>query len=122
LYSYIFCDLPDIHAFPTRRSSDLIKQLYSKSYKIKNALNTLKPYTFHLYDLGFTSRALADLEQLRSDTDDSYIQRAIAWELALWYANQSTADGARQALEDLEVVINGETNPDQLRRAAIIQA
>ena len=99
-----------------------IKQLYSKSYKIKNALNTLKPYTFHLYDLGFTSRALADLEQLRSDTDDSYIQRAIAWELALWYANQSTADGARQALENLEVVINGETNPDQLRRAAIIQA
>lgn len=99
-----------------------IKQLYSKSYKIKNALNTLKPYKFHLYDLGFTAKALADLENLQFETDDPYIQRAIAWELALWYANQTTVDGARQALDYLRVVTVGEKDENLQRRAAIIQA
>ncbi|GAB3058592.1 glycosyltransferase family 2 protein [Virgibacillus ainsalahensis] len=98
------------------------KQLYSKVYKRKNAANQLKKYMYHLYDLGFTKKALEDLEHLYEETNDRYVKKAIAWELSLWYANKYTKDGARQALEYLPVTIRGEKDEDFLRKAVIISA
>lgn len=98
------------------------KQLYSKTYKRKNAQNRLKKYTYHLYELGFTEKALGDLKKLYKETDDRYLKRAIAWELSLWYANKYTEDGAKQALDFLPTAIRGEKNEDFLRRAVIIAA
>src|SRR5690625_636853 len=37
------------------------KQLYSPAYRRKDAQNKLKQYTYHLYDLGYTLRALNDI-------------------------------------------------------------
>ncbi|WP_449355095.1 glycosyltransferase [Virgibacillus natechei] len=98
------------------------KQLYSRSYKQKKAANQLKKYKYHLYDLGFTERALADLENLYNETENHYVKQAIAWELTLWHANKYTTDGARQALEYIPAAINGENNQDYLRKVAIIKA
>src|SRR5690625_4342538 len=42
------------------------KQLYSPSYRQKDARNKLKPYIYHLYDLGFTEKALRDLEAVHA--------------------------------------------------------
>lgn len=99
-----------------------IKRLYSRPYKIKNASNRLKSYKYNLYDLGFVEKGLEDLEKLFQTSDDRYLRRAIAWELALWYANRYTKDGAYQALEYLQVASSGEKDKDQLRKLSIIQA
>ena len=76
----------------------------------------------HLYTLGFTDRALAELETLHQTSKDAVMQRLTAWELALWYTNLSTVEGADQALEYLETAMDGEKDADQQRRGAIIQA
>lgn len=99
-----------------------VKQLYSESYKIKKASNTLKPYLYNLYNLGFREQALADLEALATETTDRYLKRAIAWELTLWHANKSTKDGAEQALVYLHVAMAKVKDPEQRRKAAIIEA
>ncbi|HEY4599683.1 MAG TPA: glycosyltransferase family 2 protein [Cerasibacillus sp.] len=98
------------------------KRLYSSAYKRKQAQNDLKPYKYHLYDLGFTERALSDLENLFETTTNHYLLRASAWELALWYANDYSAAGAYHALGYLEIAKHGEKDGDQLRRIAIIEA
>src|SRR5699024_2646717 len=74
------------------------KNLYSKTYKRKDAANQLKGYTTALYDKGFTDKALADIKEQYQTTTNRYAKRAIAWELGLWYANQQTESGAYQAL------------------------
>ncbi|CAM4282203.1 glycosyltransferase family 2 protein [Lacicoccus alkaliphilus] len=98
------------------------RQLYSPAYRHKDAQNKLKPYTYHLYDLGFTDRALKDLEALYSSTRKGNLKKAAAWELALWHANTYTVDGARQAFAYLASAVEGVKDADFLRRAAIIAA
>src|SRR5699024_12077909 len=48
------------------------------------------------------------------------LKRMIAWEIALWYANLYTKDGAKQALYYLNIAISGEKNCDQQRRIAVL--
>ena len=98
------------------------KQLYSPAYRRKDAQNKLKQYTYHLYDLGFTSRALKDLEQLYETTKNSNLKRAIAWELTLWHANKYTKAGALQAFEYLPQAVRGVKDKNFLRRTAVIAA
>lgn len=98
------------------------KQLYSASYRRKDAQNKLKAYTYHLYDLGFTTRALKDLEHLYDRTNSNNLKRAIAWELTLWHANKYSRAGALKAFEYLPQALNGIKDKDFLRRAAIIAA
>ncbi|SFB27369.1 Glycosyl transferase family 2 [Lentibacillus halodurans] len=99
-----------------------LKQLYSRSYKRKKAENRLKKYRYYLYELGFTEKALADLEKLYEKPEDRYQKRAVAWELALWHAGKYSKLGVRQALDYLPVVVDGENDKDRLRKAAIIKA
>lgn len=96
------------------------RQLYSPAYRHKDAQNKLKPYTYHLYDLGFTDRALKDLEALYSSTKNQNLKKAAAWELALWHANKHTESSARRAFEYLPDAVKGVKDADFLRRAAII--
>lgn len=98
------------------------KQLYSPSYRRKDAQNKLKQYTYHLYELGFTKRALKDLEQLYETTKNNNLKKAIAWELTLWHANKYTETGAEQAFVYLPQAVHGVKDKDFLRRAAIIAA
>src|SRR5690625_5382843 len=99
-----------------------LKQVCSSDPKIKKAANTLKPYLYKLYNLGFREKGLAALTTLAAETTDRYLKRAIAWELTLWHANQYTTDGAEQALGYLHVAMNSIKDPEQRRTAAIIKA
>src|SRR5690625_3315222 len=82
----------------------------------------LKQIKHHLYNLGFTEKALEDLKSFHHEIKDKHLKRLAAWELVLWYANLYTEAGARQALDYIPDVIDGELDRDQLRRAAIIKA
>ncbi|MFC4025022.1 glycosyltransferase family 2 protein [Oceanobacillus longus] len=99
-----------------------VKQLYSRKYKQKNAANKIKKYKLYLYNLGFTDKALSDLQSMFLDTKDLYVKRAIAWELGLWYANKLTKDAARMALVYMDISIYKEKEPVALRKAAILKA
>lgn len=74
------------------------KQLYSQTYKKKQASNDLKPYLIALYNEGFIKESLADLQQIYITTNNSYLRQAIAWELALWFANKLTENSAFRAI------------------------
>lgn len=75
-----------------------------------------------LYALGFTERALEDLEYLAADDSKPVLQRLAAWELSLWHANQGSEEHARLCLEFLPAALQGENDPVRLRQAAIIEA
>src|SRR5690625_314080 len=105
----------------TENQKDTIKRI-TKHGKQQAQRAKVKKVKDHLYTLGFTDRALAELETLHNENKDGVMQRLTAWELALWYTNLSTVEGAHQALEYLQIAIDGENDQDQQRRAAIIQA
>ncbi len=98
------------------------KQLYSRSYKQKDASNKLKKYKRYLYNLGFEDRALADLERLFHKTSNDYLRKAVAWELSLWYANKLDKETAELTLFYSEIALERETRPEMFRRGTIIQA
>jgi len=98
------------------------KRLYSKTYKRKQASNDVKKYTYALYNEGFTERVLSDLEKLYTETTNRYLKSAIAWEMALWYANKQTPDAAYLALPYIKVAKQKESDSDLLRRIAIVEA
>lgn len=99
-----------------------MKQLYSRAYRIKDARNKLKPYLYHLYDLGFSQKALSDLEELYKNTTDKNLKKAAAWELALWHADQYSQYGAEAAFHYLPDAVRKVDDPAFLRKAAIIGA
>lgn len=98
------------------------KQLYSATYKKKQASNDLKPYLQALYNDGFIEEALTDLQVMHQTTNNLYVRQAIAWELALWFANKQTENGAFQAIPYVHEAKQNEKNNEVLRRLAIIEA
>src|SRR5690625_3130186 len=76
-----------------------IKRIYSLSYKRKQASNDLLPYVRSLYEEGFIEKALEDLETKFIETTNKTMKRAIAMELALFYANKETVSSAKRALQ-----------------------
>src|SRR5690625_1445046 len=79
------------------------KQLYSKTYKRKQASNELKPYKYALYNEGFIHDALSDLQTMYKDTNNQYVRQAIARELAIWFANTHTASAEIQTIHYVKV-------------------
>ena len=75
-----------------------------------------------LYALGFTERALKDLQNLVTDSSEPTLQSRAALQLSLWYADQYSEEGARRCLELLPVALQGENDEVLLRRAAIVEA
>src|SRR5690625_107638 len=98
------------------------KQLYSKTYKRKQASNELKPYKYALYNEGFIHDALADLQTMYKETNNHYVRQAIAWELALWFANKQTESGAFQAIPYVKVAKSGEKAEELVRTMTILEA
>ncbi len=82
----------------------------------------LKQIKYHLYNLGFIEKGLADLESYILETNDPPLKRTAAWEKVLWHANQYNGKDAAIALEYLPFAEEGELQPDQQRRIAIIKA
>lgn len=104
----------------TQEQKQKIKRLIGGKQQMQR--QQLKRLHHHLYSLGFTKRALAELEEFYQGATDPHIKRLAAWELALWHANRYTEEGARQALSYLPAVLRGERDKHQLRRTAIITA
>lgn len=96
--------------------------LLSSSLKKKRAKAKINKIKYRLYELGFIEKASNDLKQIIEKSDDKYLKRFAAWELALWYANQYSDEGAKQCLHFISLAIKGEKDPDFLRRAAIMEA
>lgn len=82
----------------------------------------LKDIKYHLYNLGFTDKALQELHRFYDDIDSKDIKRLIAWELVLWYAGDYSEHGAEKALQYVPAARDGETDLNQLRRIAIVEA
>ncbi|MFC4025021.1 glycosyltransferase family 2 protein [Oceanobacillus longus] len=82
----------------------------------------LKQIKYHLYNLGFTERALVELEHFFETTKDPQLRRLAAWELTLWHTNQYTKASAEKALQYIDAAGHGEKEANQLRRIAIIRA
>lgn len=98
------------------------KQLYSKTYKTKQATNDLKGYKQALYNEGFIDLALTDLQIIYKETNNKYLKRAVAWELALWFANKQTESGAFQAISYIKKAKSGVRDKHALRTINIIEA
>lgn len=99
-----------------------LKRIYSKAYKRKQASNDLLPYVRLLYEEGFVDKALADLQIMYEETSNSYLQRAIALELMLFYANKETKSAAKRALDYVEIAKKMETDEVLRRQLTIIEA
>jgi len=98
------------------------REIFSRSLKKKKAKDKIKKLKYSLYDLGFTDKALAELEKESIKSDNPYTRRYAAWELALWHANQYSNEGAEKCLAFLSQAMKGEKNKDFQRRAAILEA
>src|SRR5699024_6612519 len=99
-----------------------VRRLYSSAYKRKDAANQLKPYLYRLYELGFEEKTLQELRSMLQETTDRYLRRAIAWELALWYANQRTKEDYKQAYYYITIAENGEKVHEQKQKIALLKA
>lgn len=82
----------------------------------------LQQIKYYLYNVGMEERGLHELTNFYQESKDPYIKRLTAWEIVLWYANQSTEENAKKALSYIPYALQKEKNRDQLRKIAIIQA
>ncbi|ART78694.1 glycosyl transferase family A [Sutcliffiella horikoshii] len=98
------------------------KQLFNQTWKINRVEKRVKKLRYKLYELGFTHAVLKELQHYVKFSEDRYLVRSAAWELALWYANKQTVDDAKYTVHYLSVVKNGEKSKDKLRRIAILEA
>ncbi|WP_404455566.1 glycosyltransferase family 2 protein [Oceanobacillus kapialis] len=96
----------------------LIKVLTGRKNEQRQELKMIK---YHLYNLGFVEKGLADLEAFIAKTKDPFIKRLAVWELILWHINKGTKQGAEQALLHMPD-LDKEKSMDQRRRIAIIKA
>lgn len=76
----------------------------------------------HLYTLGFEEKALEDLKNELENESKANVKRMVAWEIALYYANQYTAEDAEKALQYIRLAKAGEKNRDNIRRISIVEA
>src|SRR5699024_10449655 len=97
------------------------KQLYSKTYKTKQASNDLKPYVRLLYNEGFSEKALEDLITLHKTTTNKYTKRSTAWELALYYANKENEYFAEEALHYMNIAKEDVKDSRSLRQMTLVE-
>lgn len=105
----------------TQKQKHLIRRILRRG-KIQSQIRKVEQIKYRLQNLGFTQRGLDDLQDLFVNSKDPYLKRTVAWELALWHANQYSTENARHCLELLPNVVKGEKDPEWIRRVAIIEA
>lgn len=102
-----------------KQKENITRLLNGKKFRERRKLKALK---HHLYNLGFTERALKDMREFLVETENSEMKRLISWEMSLWHANKNTVEGAKEAVKFLPEAAEGENSPDQLRRIIIVTA
>lgn len=75
-----------------------------------------------LFELGFETRAYADLASMARNGRTAKHRAAAARQLAIWHANKNTAADAGRAMEWLQVMFVDETKPERLLAARILAA
>ncbi|WP_346836067.1 glycosyltransferase [Paenibacillus polymyxa] len=89
---------------------------------ILNAHRQIKQIKSKLLNLGFSERALEDLQNIESKESELYLHRLAAWELSIWYADQHSEVSARKCINLLQIAVQVENSPTFLRQTAIIEA
>lgn len=98
------------------------RQLFDQSLDEKRAKNKIKKVKYSLYELGFTKKALTELDSFVDQAGNIPLRRLAAWELALWYANQYSQTNAEKCLHYIEIVKKGAKKQSERRRLAIVEA
>lgn len=98
------------------------RQVFSQSSKRKIARKKIKKVKYKLYESGFTSKAVEELESLFLKADYPVQKNEYAWELALWYANQYTHDDAKKALFYLDQLKEKKMDKPFRLKAAVMKA
>lgn len=107
--------------FFTQEQKELVKRIINSGNK-RGQVKKIERLKYRLYNLGFVEKAIDDLIHTVSTSRDPYLKRLAAWELAVWYANQYTKEGAKNCLKYLAAAIENEKDKVLLRRAAILIA
>lgn len=106
-------------ALSKKQKEKIVRLLNGKKFQQRKQLKALK---HHLYNLGFTEKALNDMDDFLNRTDNGEIRRLISWEMSLWHANRNDLEGAKDAVKYLPLATEGEDSPDQQRRIVIVSA
>ncbi|WP_117149628.1 glycosyltransferase [Paraliobacillus zengyii] len=92
-------------------------EIGNKQKKIKK----IEDVKYKLRNLGFEEKALEELQDMVL-TDDIFVRKLAAWELAMWFSNKQTAEGADISLRYLPIVKKNESDSTIIRQIAIIEA
>jgi len=92
--------------------------------QLKEAHSKLRELRLRFLNLGFKQRALKEFNDIITHSLNPYLKQLALWELAVWYANQYTQEGAKQCLRLLEQLTASEPelSPELKRRKAILAA
>ncbi len=74
-----------------------------------------------LLNLGFTDSPIKELSEIALQSSYIDAKKIAAWELARWYANQPTPEGAKQSLKWIYKVIEKQDNVNKKRLATILE-
>ncbi|SDO07013.1 glycosyltransferase [Alkalicoccus daliensis] len=103
---------------PAKSSSS--RQTHNPNKKQEQRLKVIKS---RLYNLGFTGQGLKELQEFHEQMQENpAMKKRTAWELAVWYINTQTKEGAASCLEFLQEAALLEKNQEKLRRIKIIEA
>lgn len=105
----------------TQQQKQVLKRII-KPGKQRTELKKIERAKYRLYNLGFTDKGLEELEEFYAQDKSIFLKRLAAWELALYYANQYSEDGAKKSLEYVSGAIKGVKDKELLRKVSILKA
>jgi glycosyltransferase involved in cell wall biosynthesis len=75
-----------------------------------------------LLRLGFVERAVEELENIASNSENQSERLIASWELSLHYLNGFTRQNAHNALAHLDFILESETNRKRINRALVLKS
>ncbi|QSE98409.1 glycosyltransferase family 2 protein [Fulvivirga lutea] len=88
----------------------------------KEAKKITRLLKYKLFNLGFTERALSDLEEKTKQDTSGNLRKLCAWELALWYANKYNQEAAKKCIYYLEINTDNGSNMHLSSQASVLAA
>ncbi|WP_416147717.1 glycosyltransferase [Salipaludibacillus sp. HK11] len=98
------------------------KDVFSKPHKKKKAKKRIKQVTYRLYDLGFSEKALKELESIVTRSDNQFLVELAEWELVSWYANKATLPDYQKAASYMHKVAKKRSGLIPKRKLVLMQA
>lgn len=105
----------------TAKQKNRVKRILNTGNK-RAHIKKIEQLKYKIYNLGFFEKGLMELQSVFNDTPDPFLKRLAAWELAVWYANQYSKEGAKRCIAFLEEAAVNEKDKELLRRAAVLKA